>query len=112
IGHSTRALAQVMRLGLAVFRASTVAKPATPSVLVVLNENDAAIDGSITELLVKLWQNKGVRHLETHIFPADLNLEHDLIDPNQKLQRIDTAAYRSGVSCPPRSDYTVNSQTG
>ena len=89
IGHSTRALAQVMRLGLAVFRASTVAKPATPSVLVVLNENDAAIDGSITELLVKLWQNKGVRHLETHTFPAELNLEHDLIDPNQKMQHTD-----------------------
>ena len=89
IGHSTRALAQVMRLGLAAFRGATDTPPAVSSVLVVMNENDVAVDGSITEVLVKLWRNNGVRHLETHTFTADLNLEHDLIDPNQKLQRTD-----------------------
>jgi len=86
--YSTRAFGEIMRVGLAVMRRAAVEPPAARSILVITNLSDTRISGAHTALLVERWREHGAS-LETHAFPADRDLIHDFIDPNQPLQRVE-----------------------
>ena len=86
--YSRRGLAQILRLGYSVQVAARQSPPAAQAVLVVTNANDAAVDNLVTAGVVANWLRNGA-DLSAYEFPADLLLDHDLIDPTHPDQRID-----------------------
>jgi pimeloyl-ACP methyl ester carboxylesterase len=85
--RSTRALAQTLRLGMAVQNQSAEAAPAAQSMLVVTNANDPSVDNGLTAEMVELWGEWGI-DVTTYEFAADLQLKHDLISPWQQTQAV------------------------
>ena len=85
--RSTRALAQTLRLGMAVQAQSAEAAPVARSMLVVTNANDPSVDNGLTAEMVSRWREWGV-DVETYEFPANLDLKHDLISPWQETQPV------------------------
>lgn len=86
-GYSTRALGEVLRLGLATARAALQRPPAVQDLLVITNGNDAAVNNTVTRHLIALWQSKGLERVTVFDFPRSLGLVHDLIDVHQRRQR-------------------------
>ena len=87
--YSTRALAQLMRLGLTVAAQARQAGPQAPVIVVVTNANDHSVSNPVTGEIVALWQGAGASEIRTLEFDAQLGLGHDLIDPAQPDQQID-----------------------
>jgi carboxylesterase len=89
VGWSSRALGEVLRLGVATARAAVMAQPACQHLVVVTNANDMAVSSQLTRQLVSIWQSRGLQRVEFFEFPKEQELEHDLIDPNNRNQRVD-----------------------
>jgi pimeloyl-ACP methyl ester carboxylesterase len=89
LGYSTHALGEVMRLGLAAYRAAVKRKPAVQSILLVTNANDNAVSNFMTWILITQWRTIGLERLEVYEFKKEYGLIHDVIDPRQRQQRID-----------------------
>ena len=89
VGWSSRALGEVLRLGVATARAAVRQRPAGQHLVVVTNANDVAVSNQLTRQLVSLWQSRGLRRVEFYEFDREQGLEHDLIDPNNPQQRVD-----------------------
>jgi carboxylesterase len=89
VGWSSRALGEVLRLGVATARAAVMARPACQRLVVVTNANDMAVSSQLTRQLVSIWQSRGLQRVEYFEFERELKLEHDLIDPNNPRQRVD-----------------------
>ncbi|MFN8532742.1 MAG: alpha/beta hydrolase [Dehalococcoidia bacterium] len=83
LGYSSRAIGEVLRLGLATARAALVEPPAVQDLLVITNGADAAVNNNATRQLVSLWQSKGLERVEYYDFPRTAGLIHDLIDVHQ-----------------------------
>lgn len=84
---STRALAHILRLGLAVQELAGKAPPAAGSILVVTNGGDPSVDNRVTAEVVASWREHGA-DVATYEFPASLLLPHDLVDPYEQNQLI------------------------
>jgi pimeloyl-ACP methyl ester carboxylesterase len=89
LGWSTKALGEVLRLGVATARAAVAARPACQHLVVVTNDNDMAVSSQITRQLVAAWQSRGLQRVELYEFDRSEGLPHDLIDPNNPRQRVD-----------------------
>jgi pimeloyl-ACP methyl ester carboxylesterase len=89
VGWSSHALGEVLRLGMATARAALTTRPATQHLILVTNANDTAVNNGLARQIMTLWQSRGLRRVEYYEFDKGLRLEHDLIDPNNPLQRID-----------------------
>jgi carboxylesterase len=87
--YSKHALAQVLRLGLAVRALARRAAPAAGAIVVVTNANDHSVDNAVTAQVVAEWRAHGAGRVTTYEFPAELNLEHDVIDPAKPTQHVD-----------------------
>jgi pimeloyl-ACP methyl ester carboxylesterase len=85
---SVHALAQQLRLGLATQALARQSPPAARAILVVTNDADLAVQNSLTARLVAAWHAHGAR-LITYSFPANLQISHDMIDPNREDQKVD-----------------------
>ncbi len=85
---STRALGQILRLGLAVRTAARRTGPAVGSILVVTNHNDWAVHNVLTAEIVAHWRSHGGQ-VQSYEFAAELNLLHDLLPPEHPRQRVD-----------------------
>ena len=79
---STRALAETLRLGLAVRKAAQRYPPAAARILMVTNANDASVHPIPISQLTDYWRSRGA-DIRTYEFAADLQLNHDFIDPGQ-----------------------------
>lgn len=86
--YSTRALVQTLRLGFATEADARRQRPAAHQIIVVFNANDQAVNNERTTQFIQLWQAQGAP-LTTYEFPVDLQLGHDLIDPNDPSARTD-----------------------
>lgn len=86
--YSKHALVQILRLGFATQAAAERMPPAAKSMLVVLNPTDESVNNEMTIQMVGRWLAHNA-NLTTYEFDASLNLEHDLIDPNQPNQQIE-----------------------
>ncbi len=86
-GFATRALGQMMRLGFSVFDAAKTRAPAVPSVVLVTNIVDPAVNNKIARKLVERWRSYGAARVQTYEFDAKYKLVHDLIDPFRKEQQ-------------------------
>lgn len=84
---SSRALAEVYRLGLGVTEAARGAKPAARRVTIVSSAADDVVSREAVHELIRRWRDRGgnIRHYE---FPESLAVSHDMIDPEQPYQRI------------------------
>ena len=89
VGWSSKALGEVLRLGVATARAAVAARPVCQHLVVMTNANDVAVSNQLTRQLVSLWQSRGLRRVEFYEFDREHRLEHDLIDPNNPRQRVD-----------------------
>ena len=89
IGWSSRALGEVLRLGMATARAAVHTRPACQHLVVITNANDMAVSNQLTRQLVSLWQARGLHRVEYFELEKEQGLPHDLIDPNNPEQRID-----------------------
>jgi carboxylesterase len=88
--YSTRALAQIMRLGFAVRNEARQSKPEAGRILSITNAADLAVSNPIFYELVEDWQNAGAQNIQTYEFPSSLGMYfHDIIDPGQSYQKVD-----------------------
>ena len=77
---SSRAVAQIMRLGLAIKALARQEAPAAGSIVVITNLNDPGIDNIAVDKVVDLWRTHRANNVQTYQFPAELGLGHDIID--------------------------------
>lgn len=63
--------------------------PAVPTIIVVTNASDDAVNNEMTADVVANWQRNGVDYLDTYEFGAELELDHDMIDPANPKQKVD-----------------------
>ena len=87
---SSRALAQVYRLGLDVIDAAGHAKPAARRVTIVTSVSDEGVSREAVRELTRRWRARGAE-IRDYEFPESLALRHDMIDPEQPYQRIAVA---------------------
>jgi len=87
--YSKHALAQILRLGFSVQNKAKQQMPAASKILVITNANDTSVNNLLTAQVVSNWTREGA-NIKTYEFPASLGYAHDLIDPSQPYQSIDT----------------------
>ena len=88
LGWSSHSVGQILRLGLAVQRASVATPPATREVATVLNANDHTISAHPVLAVDRRWREHGATVHEYEL-SAKLGLPHDVIDPRQPVRRPD-----------------------
>ena len=81
-GETTRGLVAMYRLGSYVRAQSASTPPAVRRIAVDWNLNDNQIDNGQAQVLARDWAEGGA-DVTVHVFPADLGLPHDVIDPAQ-----------------------------
>jgi carboxylesterase len=86
---STRALAEVLRLGVATRLEAEARPPAAREILVITTTPDAAVDNRITARLVARWRSYDACPVRTYEFERRWHIKHDFVDPGQTTQQID-----------------------
>lgn len=102
---STRAMAQLIRLGVTVFVQARRTAPAVRHIEIITNPTDLAVNNARTATLVRIWKRHGARVItdpnpeppgpftgstvRLYEFPAPWHLPHDLIDPWHPDQQTD-----------------------
>ena len=87
--YSKHALAQTLRFGLAVQKEARRNPPAAQKIVMVTNGFDNSVNNELTFQVATDWQAHQA-NLSRYEFEADLRLGHDLIDPAQPGQQIET----------------------
>jgi len=88
VGWSSRAIGQILRLGVAVEHESLRQPPRSHTIAFVLNANDQTISAAPVRALGQRWAADGAS-VQTYELPATLGLPHDVIDPRQRIRRLD-----------------------
>jgi esterase/lipase len=88
LGWSSRAIGEILRVGVAVQRTARATPAASRSVAIVLNPNDKTISLAPVLALAREWMERGAS-ARVHWLPAALRLPHDIIDPRQPVRRPD-----------------------
>jgi carboxylesterase len=89
LGFSSRSLGETMRLGMATIYHALKHRPATRRVQLITNAADTAVSNQVARQFVIIWQARGMQRVEMYEFDRALKLHHDLIDPNNPIQRVD-----------------------
>jgi carboxylesterase len=87
--YSTRALAQLLKLSLAVQAQAQQSDPLVSDILVVTNDNDHLVSMPLIQKTAELWQQYESSNLQTYKFPAELELAHDFIEPSHPKEKVD-----------------------
>jgi pimeloyl-ACP methyl ester carboxylesterase len=85
---STRALVQIIRLGLAAKRRADRSIQAGKEMIIVTNPNDWAVNNNLTNRYVQVWRQLGAS-ITVRQFDAAWKLDHDFIEPAQPNQPIE-----------------------
>ncbi len=85
---STKALGGILQVGRETRKLAKKVRPKIDRAILILNENDMAINKSVAEKVGDLWEKQGVP-LTKFTFPSSDQLDHDLIDPEHPMQNID-----------------------
>ena len=86
---STKALGEIMRLGARIRSEAKLTAPAAQRVIVVINDNDLAVNNRMARRLLADWRKLAGARIEDYVFAKDQGVFHDMIDPTQSRQRID-----------------------
>ncbi|HEY5814111.1 MAG TPA: alpha/beta hydrolase [Terrimicrobiaceae bacterium] len=84
----TRVIGQTMFLAQEVLRESRLLPPACGSIVVITSASDTAANHQVTRQLVNHWKVLGGSSIITYEFPAEQEVPHDCIDPNQPNQKV------------------------
>lgn len=100
-GFSTRALGELLRIANLVLHDARHAAPAVREITVVVNPTDEVVEPAAVARLVAAWRQHGA-NVDEQLFPAEWQLRHDLIDPEQEHAQVGrvyplVAAWGSGV---------------
>jgi esterase/lipase len=87
-GWNTRAIGQMLRLGVAARRSAERVAPASRRIDILLNANDHTISTAPVLALARSWKNRGA-DVRVYRLAASLKLPHDVIDPRQRIRRPD-----------------------
>jgi len=79
---ATRAIAASLDVGMVTLSRAGRSAPACRERVMVTVGGDKAVDNARCAELVDLWRREG-RHVTAYEFPADLRLNHDVVDPEQ-----------------------------
>ena len=82
-GFATHALAQVLRLGMAVRRDAEHLAPVRAEVLFLVNAHDRTVKTAPVLDLARLWNARSVP-VAVYEFPDSLELPHNIVDPMQR----------------------------
>jgi pimeloyl-ACP methyl ester carboxylesterase len=88
-GFATRGLGQVTELGFAIYDAAKTQPPAAQTIAMVTNDRDIAVNNVIARDLARFWQATAGDRVTSYVFRPESMLDHDIIDPTQKNQRVD-----------------------
>lgn len=80
---STRSVAATLTLGWWTRGRALSAAPACRWLAMVTVGGDVAVDNGLCADVVDAWRRHGVRDVVTYEFPAELRLNHDVVDPEQ-----------------------------
>ncbi len=86
--YSLHGLTQIVGLGFGVQMAAHRERPRARSILVITNANEPSVNNVLTSEVTANWRARGAE-ISTYEFPLELQLPHDLIDPNQDGARTD-----------------------
>jgi carboxylesterase len=78
--YSSRALAQLLRIGQAVLTQTDRAVPAEESITIVVVENDAVIRREYVDDVIQNWEHQGYKTRQITL-PTSMKLRHDFVDP-------------------------------
>ncbi|HMQ29967.1 MAG TPA: alpha/beta fold hydrolase [Chloroflexaceae bacterium] len=81
------AVGALLRLSFAVQDSVERQEPAVRDILLVNNDADGAVSNTATEAFAASWARQGAM-VRVVAFPADLGLNHDVIDPNHPDQQV------------------------
>jgi esterase/lipase len=79
-GYTTHALAQVLKLGMAVRRDAPRDVPARAELLFLVNADDGTVKTPAVLDLARVWNERGVP-VSVYEFPDSLGLPHNILDP-------------------------------
>ena len=82
----SRSLGAMLRFGLLVQQEDMRTRPKAGAISVITNPCDGVVDNRTTAQVVKTWRAHGAI-VQTHSFPPEWQLIHDLIDPLQPQQQ-------------------------
>ena len=88
-GFATRGLGQTTELGLAIYDAAQSTSPAAQTIAMVTNDRDLAVNNVLACDLARRWQVTAPGRVTNYVFREGSMLDHDIIDPTQKNQRVD-----------------------
>jgi carboxylesterase len=83
---STRAVAGILRLGIAVQTLARETTPGAARIIITTNPNDLIVEDALVDAVIANWQAHGA-NATVLAFSADLKIGHDVIDPNQPDQQ-------------------------
>jgi esterase/lipase len=86
--YAMRGIAAFLRLSYAMQDLARQSPPMAKRIWVITSETDTAISQPVVKQVVKLWRAQGVQ-VQMHRFSADLNLDHNFVDPGHPKQRVD-----------------------
>jgi pimeloyl-ACP methyl ester carboxylesterase len=86
---ATHGLCQFMRLGDMVRREAKVTPPAARELVVISNASDVAVNNRIIYGLIRDWERLAPGRVQSCEFSKEQAVLHDMIDPAQKLQKIE-----------------------
>lgn len=86
---ASRAFAQLLRLSHIVVREASARLPSAAKVTLILNPADDQVDNNVARAVFAHWRSSGAA-VTIYEFSAELALPHDLIDPAQPMQQVDT----------------------
>lgn len=85
---STHALAQTMRIGENVYAQAKRAAPSAPSIVLLTNALDPAVNNAVTHAVALNWENRRPGCVQECAF-ANLPRNHDIIEPDNPHARTD-----------------------
>jgi pimeloyl-ACP methyl ester carboxylesterase len=88
-GFATRGLGQTTELGLTIYDAARTQPPAARTIAMVTNDRDIAVNNVLARALARRWQATSPGQVTNYVFRQASKLDHDIIDPTQKNQRVD-----------------------
>lgn len=80
---STRVIASLMHIGWVVKEKAQKEAPQAERIVFIMNAHDTAINRATVDELFKLWECRRGDSVSLFEFPAGLELDHDIIDPEQ-----------------------------
>lgn len=83
----TRVVGEFMVLGQAVLANAKKSAPMSPNLWMVWSEADPAISLTLIQKMTARWKAWPTTHLQEKIFPLDLGVPHDMVDPHQPDQK-------------------------